>query len=281
MRFHFDSAPADAVSAELGKYQNADGGFGNALEPDLRAPESSALATSIAFQIIRETGGAPSENMASGATDYLVNTFDEARLTWRIVPRSAEGSAHAPWWNQSAGANAFDSFSLNPTAELLGYLCDYRDSHRDPLIATLSSRILDHISRLETIEIHEFLCCKRLAETEDLPAAFREQLLRILHKLLIATVSSTPSEWAGYGLRPLQVADRPDSSFYEGLRDAVDENLYYEISTQEEDGMWAPTWSWGDQFPEVWEKARLELAGVLTVEKLITLKLHGRIAFNG
>ena len=281
MRFHFDSAPADSVVAELMKYQNADGGFGNALEPDLRAPESSALATSIAFQVIREAGRVRSESTASRAVDYLGNTFDNAQLTWRIVPQSAEGSAHAPWWNQSAGEDAFESFSPNPTAELLGYLYDYRDSAREPLIATLSSKILDHVSRLDTIEIHEFLCCKRLAETEDLHAAFREELLRCMHRLLSATVSSVPSEWAGYGLRPLQIADRPDSPCHEALRDAVKENLDYEISTQEEEGKWAPTWSWGDQFPDAWEKARLEWAGVLTVDKLITLRRHGRIAIDG
>ena len=94
-------------------------------------------------------------------------------------------------------------------------------------------------------------------------------------------MSSEPSEWAGYGLRPLQVADRPDSPFYEDLRDAVEENLDYEISTQGEDGRWAPTWSWGEQFPEAWEKAKLEWAGVLTVEKLVTLERHGRIAIDG
>ncbi len=278
MRFHFDSAPADAVAAELKKFQNGDGGFGNALEPDLRTHESSALATSIAFQVIRETGRTPFESMASRAVDYLRSTFDNAKGTWRIVPRTAETEPHAPWWNQSGREDTFESFSLNPTAELLGYLCDYRDALNEPLIATLSSKALDHISHLETIEMHELLCCKRLAETKDLDAAFREQLLGCMHKLLKATVSTDSTQWAGYGLRPLQVADRPDSSFFETFRDAVKQNLDYEISTQQADGMWAPAWSWGDQFPEDWEKAKLEWAGVLTVDKLIMLQRYERIA---
>ena len=277
MRFHFDSAPADAVAAELKKFQNGDGGFGNALEPDLRAHESSALATSIAFQFIRETGRTPFESAASRAVDYLRTTFDRAKGTWRIVPRSAENRPHAPWWNQSGREDTFESFALNPTAELLGYLCDYRDSLSEPLIATLSGKILDHMSRLETIEMHELLCCKRLAETKDLDAAFREQLLDCVHKLLKATVSTDSSQWAGYGLRPLQVADRPDSPFFEVFRDAVKGNLDYEISTQREDGCWAPAWSWGGQFSDEWEKAKLEWAGVLTVDKLITLQRYGRI----
>ena len=37
----FDGA-RDAVIREVARYQNADGGFGNALEPDLRTPASTA-----------------------------------------------------------------------------------------------------------------------------------------------------------------------------------------------------------------------------------------------
>jgi hypothetical protein len=36
----FDGAPRDGVIAALAAYQNEDGGFGNALEPDKRTPHS-------------------------------------------------------------------------------------------------------------------------------------------------------------------------------------------------------------------------------------------------
>ena len=88
LRFHFDSAPAVAVLAELQKFQNADGGFGKALEPDLRASESSALATSVAFQIIREVGRAPSENMALPLSRRIVEL---ARKPQHMVPSIVEG----------------------------------------------------------------------------------------------------------------------------------------------------------------------------------------------
>nr|HMN27151.1 hypothetical protein [Caldilineaceae bacterium] len=44
-RFHlfFAGGSAQAVLAELAKFQNEDGGFGHALEPDMRAAASSAL----------------------------------------------------------------------------------------------------------------------------------------------------------------------------------------------------------------------------------------------
>ena len=41
----FEKAPAQVVLNALDAYQNEDGGFGRALEADLRTPTSSALAT--------------------------------------------------------------------------------------------------------------------------------------------------------------------------------------------------------------------------------------------
>lgn len=52
--YHFEAGSADAVLAALASYQNDDGGVGHSLEPDIRTPASSAIATTIAFQILRE-----------------------------------------------------------------------------------------------------------------------------------------------------------------------------------------------------------------------------------
>src|SRR5215469_13791066 len=50
--YFFGGASPQLVLNELATYQNADGGFGKALEPDLRLPDSSALATVVAFQYV-------------------------------------------------------------------------------------------------------------------------------------------------------------------------------------------------------------------------------------
>jgi hypothetical protein len=277
LRFHFDRVPARQVVAELEKFQNDDGGFGKALEPDLRTPESSALGTSIAFQIFREIGRDAAEGIASSAIRYLLNSFDDKKMVWRIVPTAAEKSPHAPWWTQAGLEKSFNAFLLNPTAELLGSLFDYRKDVPQALLSSLSDEILVRLGALDKIEMHDFLCCKRLAETENLAASFKVKLVDHLARLLDGVVSREPSQWAMYGLKPLQVADRPQSPFFEMLRDVIAENLDYELATQQEDGSWPVTWSWGDTFPDDWEKAKVEWAGVLTVEKLLTLKRYGRI----
>jgi hypothetical protein len=276
LAFHFDGAPAGSVLAALGKYQNPDGGFGQALEPDLRAPESSALCTSLAFQVFREVSAGPDESMVARALAYLLETLDRDRGHWRIIPAVAADSPHAPWWNQAGREEALDAFSLNPTAELLGYLIGLLEPAPADVVGPVTERV---VARLEAqaIEMHELLCCLRLLQTQGLPEAVLEPTRRRLGQLITEAVACDPADWQGYSLRPLQVAQGPDSPFLGGLERAVDQNLEFEIESQQADGSWAPTWSWGGAFPDAWETARQEWAGVLTLEKLLTLRRFGRI----
>src|SRR6266566_7587309 len=50
--FLFLDGPRDAVLAALRPYQNADGGFGHALEPDLRGPVSQPLPVWSALRVL-------------------------------------------------------------------------------------------------------------------------------------------------------------------------------------------------------------------------------------
>jgi hypothetical protein len=277
MRFHFDGAPAEDAIAELRAFQNADGGFGHALEPDLRAPESSALATSVAFQVLREIGVMDAEDVVSPAIDYIVATIDRSHLRWRIIPEEAGNSPHAPWWSQDGLEENFGSFALNPTAELLGCLLDYGKNLPSDLVPSLTDKIVERVTTLDKMEMHDFLCCKRLVEAVNLSAEVRSKLQYHLARLQPGIVATEPAQWEGYSLRPLQVADQPNGLFYEALQDVVPLNLDYEISKQQDVGSWPVVWSWGGAFPEVWEQAKVEWSGVLTLGTLLTLKRYGRI----
>src|SRR5215510_6949861 len=112
LHFHFEGGPASAVFAELKKLQNVDGGFGHALETDLRAPESSAVCTSIAFHILRDVGE-KSQNLSGPAIQYLLRTFEGDKFRWRIIPKEVENSPHAPWWSQDGLEESFAGFAFN------------------------------------------------------------------------------------------------------------------------------------------------------------------------
>jgi hypothetical protein len=275
-QYHFDGASNGPVIAALKEFQNADGGFGHGLDPDLRASESSALCTSIAFRILRSVR-ALHDDSVSLSIDYLLDTLDRKIGHWRIIPPSAEESPHAPWWNQTDRQDVFDCFSLNPTAEILGYLYDYQRHVPSDIISLVSDRVIGHLSGLEKIEMHELLCCLRLLQTENLPENVHGLIQGKLSCLVDGTVARDPTQWEGYSLRPLQVADDPDSPFIAGIKGPVAANLDYEISSQNEDGSWTPTWSWGDAYPDDWRKAQREWSGAITLEKLLILKRFDRI----
>lgn len=269
--------PGETLSA-LKVFQNEDGGFGHAMEPDLRTPDSSVLGTSIAFQILRSFPVVQyAHDITLPAIKFLLSNYDSKQMSWRIIPQSAENSPHAPWWNQAGREEYFSGFHLNPSAEILGYLYDFMEQIPNEIISSLSVKIIEELNNLKEIEMHDFLCCKRLSESSNLSDSFKQNLLTQLGRLLDSCVVRDPREWSGYGLRPLQVVDSPNSTFYNKLRNSIEENLDYEIDTQDASGGWFPTWTWRDTFPKEWEKVKNEWAGIITLEKLIILKRFRRI----
>ncbi|RRQ87699.1 hypothetical protein CQW44_06560 [Streptomyces griseofuscus] len=54
--YHFLRGAPDAVETALDAYRNEDGGYGHALEPDLRGPESQPLHTAHALRVLDAVG---------------------------------------------------------------------------------------------------------------------------------------------------------------------------------------------------------------------------------
>lgn len=263
-RYHFAGGTVDAVLEELARCQNADGGFGHKLEPDLRTPDSSAIATSHAMQITRELRVSP----LPGTMDYLRATYDPAKTVWPIIPPTANNAPHAPWWTTANLAASWNHFRANPTAELAGYL---DDPHWQQEVVAHALAYLESLP--DKIEMHELLCFLRLAEMVNLPATAQAKLARLVQ----VTVVRDPAKWAGYGLRPLKVVRSPASPYYAELREAVNANLDYLIDEQAADASWLPTWHWGSNYPDVWPVARREWQGILTLDALKTLRAFGRL----
>lgn len=272
----FEQGSAAAILSALAAFQNADGGFGHGLEPDVRSPHSSVICTSIAFQILRSLQVPATHELVKTGLQYLLEQYNPQPVHWRTIPPMADQSPHAPWWGNSA-SDRYDEFSLNPTAEILGYLYDYADSVPPELITTVTAKVIETVQASEHLEMHDLLCCLRLVQTETLPAAIAQPLMTHLQMLVPQAVDTTPEAWAGYGLRPLQVVENLQSPFKTGLEAAVEANLDYEIATQTVAGAWEPTWSWAEGFPEAWAIAQREWSGVLTLNNLCCFQRFGRI----
>jgi hypothetical protein len=112
----FHAAEPNRVVSALAAYQNPDGGFGHALEPDLRGPESEPMPTWAALAILDEIGRFD-DAMVVAACDYL-GSIATAEGGVPFVLAAARAYPHAPWWESDDEPAA----SMNPTAAIAAIL---------------------------------------------------------------------------------------------------------------------------------------------------------------
>jgi hypothetical protein len=97
----FQGTPADPIVTTLRGYPNADGGFGNGLEPDLRTPTSQPIAVNSAFEFLDEAG-AFDDPMVGEACDWLTTIqHDDGGVPF--VLDTAAPHPRAPWWKIEEG----------------------------------------------------------------------------------------------------------------------------------------------------------------------------------
>ena len=263
----------DALSA----YQNPDGGFGNALEPDIRASTSSAVATQAAFDYLH-TAGVTKNDLIQKAITYLVQTFDSDNGVWPIIPPEVEDAPHAPWWSYEDSAKNFDNFKANPSAALTGYLHLYSYPVPGDILSQATEQALAYLESLPLQEIgmHDMFCFLTLAA--GLPAPRKEIILNKLRLCAPFVVEQDPSMWTEYNMRPLWITPRPDSDLFSALDPtSIEANLDYEIEEQLDDGSWPLTWSWEFIDADAWAQAEKDWKGHHTVRKLMTFKAYGRL----
>ena len=278
--FHFEGDSSDAVLAALAPYQNEDGGFGNALEPDLRTAASSAVATQQGFNILRAVGATAVEPMVQAAVNYLLETLDKELLCWEIVPPAVEDAPHAPWWTYGESAGSADSFRSNPRPALIGFLYEYQTLVPDVLLSQLIEAQIKHLATQATesgVDMNALFCYITLATSPNLPIQHRQQLTALLLDAVRGTVATDPNDFGNYQLLPLDVAPTPDALLAATVDDeAIDAHLNYLIDTQSVDGSWPIPWSWAFVDEEAWGQAEQDWKGHIAVNRLRMLAAHGR-----
>jgi hypothetical protein len=272
---HFHGEPAAPALDALAAFQNADGGFGNGLEADIRLKDSSVIATTVAFQRFRELQASPDNPAVAAACRFLRDTYDAGRVNWPITPPSIDDAPHAPWW--TPGGDLQKSLA-NPRAEIAGYLHEYAEHFPDHMREVVTQAVRDHaLDGPDRMEMHDLLCYLRFWETPGLPGDVKAALEPKLRQVAENVVNRNPATWTDYGLRPLGVVTGPDSPFASSFTDLLPHNLDFVIDQQGPDGTWSPSWTWGGLWPEAWDEAAQDWTGVLTLENLRTLRAFDRI----
>lgn len=269
--YEFESGSIENVLRELSKFQNEDGGFGNALEPDFRCQESSAVATTVGLKWLSQLGVSSDNELVRNAIQYLINTFDKEHMGWEMIPWEADNAPRAPWWNYAGFTREWG----NPSAEVLGYFYEYSELVPSDLLRDLTEYAINYLNeRCDLTEMHEMFCFVRLANR--LPADKYQLISDKLEKFIDNCVIKNPEDRQGYCAFPLQIVDSPKSKYYEKYKEVIPRDLDGLIDGQEEDGAWGVNWSWG-RYEEEWEKAREEWKGIITLDSLKTLNAFNRL----
>ena len=257
-------APEDVVMA-LRPYQNADGGFGNALEPDVRAPVSQPVPVEMAFRSLDaiEGGFDMAGDLVGRACDYLVTITKPEGGVPSALPSIRE-YPRAPWWEVDDHPPA----SLNPTAALAGLL--YKHGKRHPWLESATRFCWEAIAASETTEYHDLMPVLTFLEhVPDRERAERE-LERVAERIRRPGVVTYETDAEGYVKGPLDWAPRPESYCRRLFDDeTITTHLAALSGRQQADGGWPISW------PPLSPACETEWRGSVTVEALLTLRSYG------
>lgn len=259
-------ADGETVAAALRGYQNDDGGFGNALEPDVRAPHSQPVPTWTALVILDEAG-AFDDPMVARACDYL-RTITTAEGGAPFVLPSVRAYPRAPWWEPEDDQ---PPAALNPTAAIAALLYKHGVAH--PWLGPATDycwRAMDAMTTTSPYEMRAVL--PFLDHVPDRPraeAAFARLGPMLLEQKLVALEPTTQEDTH----TPLNYAPTPQSIARRLFSDEmIAAHLDALAGVQQDDGGWPINWyDWNPM-------TTLEWRGIVTIEALNTLRAYGRLA---
>jgi hypothetical protein len=120
-----DNGPVEPVLTALAAYQNDDGGFGHALEPDVRCPGSQPTAALAALDVLTDIN-ATHTPMVTAVADWIATIAHPDGGIPTVLP-SADGHPHAPWMTPSPEAG-FLTYALAAGLWQLGARTSWLDT---------------------------------------------------------------------------------------------------------------------------------------------------------
>ncbi|MEV6778716.1 hypothetical protein [Streptomyces syringium] len=275
--FHFLDGGPDAVEAALNAYLGDDGGYGHALEPDLRGPVSQPLHTAHALRVLDEIGRC-GDRRVERVCRYLtaISTADGALPA---LHPSLRGYPAAPWV-PIVDDPPSDLLATGPVVGLL---------HRNAVWHAWLFRATDFCwaavdalgqgAKTHPYEVEAAVAfldgapdrARAEAAAERIGRVLREQRLAVLDPERL-TEYPVPDGYApGEHHFPHDYARNPDSVAAAWFTDAeLQRSLDFLAASQEEDGGWPIRWrEWAPG-------TRLECRPMVTITALLTLRAYGR-----
>jgi hypothetical protein len=256
-----NNVTSDDITAEVATYRNPDGGFGHAMEPDLRCAASQPAAVEMALRVMDECD-AWDETLVGGACDWLASVAPAAGGAAALEDGADQGP-HAPWWVPEEGHPP----SLVLTGMIAGTL--YARGHRHQWLEGATHVMWDGIEAMTEASPYPLYGVLRfLQHVPDRDRAHKA--LAHVGPLVLASAEMDP-EAPGETHSPLEFAPTPSSMARELFDDAIiDAHLDHLAAAQLADGGWTFNWlAWSGDAERDWR-------GIRTLEALLVLRAYGR-----
>lgn len=268
--YHFGQGTAEEVLEALRPYQNADGGFGSALEPDIRTPASQPVATELALHVMDEVGIFDLQ-MLQGVRLYLENTVIPGTGGWPLATRSIFQGPRAPWWNIEDDTSP----SLNPSGQLLALLYKQQADtsfHHEAWFSQSDAFVRSRLLEADRKDYHDVIQC--IAFVRHAPQDTRTQQMESLLLEWLASdelVERDPYQ-SGYRHKILDWFPSPDSFGASHVpKELLAAHLEALIAQQQEDGGWPLPWD------AISPACLNEWRGMRAVDNLRVLSAYGRL----
>lgn len=255
-KFLFENGSQEDVLKALAEYQNEDGGFAHALEPDSWNPNSSPIQTWVATEIISEIKLKNKNHpIIQGILRYLGSGDNFDGHTWFNTITSNNDYPHAAWWDYQPT----QSVPYNPTASLIGFLLTFTEVS-DPLYS-LACRLAkeayfyfkqvfptDSMSTATCfVNLYEYLKEAAIQDLIDM-----QEFCSLLQQQITYMIEYDTEKWkTEYICKPSQFIKTKSSEFYMMNKDICEFECEFISNNQNSDGTWNINWTW-DRYPEEW-----------------------------
>ena len=260
----FEGGDAQPVRDAVAAYRNPDGGFGHALEPDVRAPASQTAAVELALRILDETGVWDAA-LVAGACAWLAATAPAEGGAVAADP-GQEPWPHAPWWVPEEGRPA----SLIMTGLIAGTL--HTRQVRHPWLDRATEVMWSGIGQIAEPTPYGMLGVLRFLQYVPDRDRARTVFAQITPLITDSGIVTLDPDAPGEVHSPLDFAPEPGSLGRALFDEAtIKAHLDHLAHAQLDDGGWTFNWlAWSPAAERDWR-------GYLTVDALRLLRANGRL----
>lgn len=253
-KYHFEDGSKEDVLSALSAYQNADGGFGHALEADNWNPNSSPITTLHAIKMLNDLEYFDlSHAIYQGIMAYLTSQKDLMDNGWRFTIASNDDYPHAPWWNYSETANQAERYDV--TAQLCAFILTYFEQNSalyQKALLLVKELIAGMLSsdQFGDMGIEGFIVLIGTLRRLRLDGVDCDKMENRLHELVKQAIDKDASRWSLYGVRPSNYIKSPTSPFFEENKELVLAEYHYLLDTLPQNDVWGITWTWFDNLEQ-------------------------------